>query len=301
MLSVVISAYNEERNIEECIESVSDIASEIIVVDNGSSDKTADLAKKAGAKIFTQVNDVRKIDIQKNYGFDKAHEDWILSLDADERVTPKLAAEIIKEISQNSKTAGYWIPRKNIIFGKWIRHSLWWPDYQLRLFKKGKGKFPNATVHVPIDVKGDTRHLSEPMLHKSYDSVQTFVNRMNNIYTEVEAEGIVKNGEKLKWIDAVELPVSDFFKTYFLQKGYRDGIHGLILSVLQSFYMFLVFAKVWEKQGFYERDEKEILAGLTDEFNKKTNEGKFWLLTAMQHESRNPFKKIVYAVSKKLM
>lgn len=301
MISVVISAYNEEKNIEECIESVSDIASEVIVVDNSSSDKTSELAKKAGATVFTQVNDVRRIDIQKNYGFEKAHEEWILSLDADERVTPRLAAEIMKEISQNSKITGYWIPRKNIIFGKWIRHSIWWPDYQLRLFKKGKGKFPNATVHVPIDVKGETRHLSEPMQHKSYDSIQLFVNRMNNIYTEVEAEGIIKNGEKLKWIDAIELPVSDFFKTYFLQKGYRDGIHGLILSVLQAFYMFLVFAKVWEKQGFYERDEKEILGELSNEFNKKTDEGKFWMLTAMQHETRNPLKKIIYAVSKKLV
>ncbi len=299
MVSIVISAYNEEKNIKECLESLQDFASEIIVVDNSSTDKTGEIAKKMGVKVFKQANDPQKIDLQKNYGFEKASNEWILSLDADERLTPKLITEIKHEIEKHPKVSGFLIPRKNIIFNKWIRHSLWWPDYQLRLFKKGKGKFLKATVHVPISVSGEIRHLSEPMVHHSYTSISQYVNRMNNIYTDVEVEEIIKSGKKFMWIDAVQLPFSDFFKTFFLQKGYRDGLHGLVLSTLQAFYMFLLFAKVWEKQGFYEKSEKELLKGISAEMMCIENQGKFWLFTALQHEARNPFKKLLYMISKK--
>lgn len=300
MISVVISAHNEEKNIKDCIESVLDLASEIIVIDNSSTDNTSDIAKKLDAKVYKQQNDVKKIDLQKNFGFEKATGEWILSLDADERLTPQLIKEIKQEVAKDVKTVGYWIPRKNIIFNKWIRNSIWWPDYQLRLFKKGKGKFPHATVHVPLEVKGETRHLSEPMVHESYDSISRFVNRMNNIYTEVEADEIVKSGKKILWIDSVRLPASDFMKTFFLQKGYRDGMHGLVLSILQAFYMFLVFAKTWEKQGFYERSEREVLKGVVKETESIVNQGKFWTLTALQNETRNPIKKSLYVLARKI-
>lgn len=301
MISVVISAHNEEKNIKDCIDSVSDFASEIIVLDNDSTDKTAEIAKKNGAIVYHQPNDVKKIDIQKNLGFDKATMPWILSLDADERISPKLAHEIVTVISEESKTSGYWIPRKNIIFGKWIKHSLWWPDYQLRLFRKGKGRFPQATVHMPIEVKGETKHLSEPMEHKSYETIQGFVNRMNNIYTEVEADGLAEKSPRLHWSDSIKMPVSDFFKTFFLQRGYKDGMHGLMLSILQAFYTFLVFAKVWEKQGFYERGEKEILVGMEKEFHSASFQWKHWLFTVYKNETRNPIKKMLYMISKKLI
>lgn len=301
MISVVISAHNEEKNIRGCIDSVEDFASEIIVLDNDSTDKTAEIALKMGAVVFKQHNDVKKIDLQKNLGFEKASMPWILSLDADERITPKLAQEIVREIALDSKTAGYWIPRKNMIFGKWIKHSIWWPDYQLRLFRKNKGKFPQASVHVAIEVKGETKHLAEPMQHNSYETIQEFVNRMNNIYTEIEADSIIKNSEKLHWADAIKFPVSDFLKTFFLQRGYKDGMHGLMLSMLQAFYMFLVFAKVWEKQGFYEKSEKEILTGVEKEFHKVSKDATYWFFTVNQNETRNPFKKILFMVSKKLI
>lgn len=300
MISVVISAHNEEKNIRDCIESAADLASEIIVIDNDSSDKTSEIARSMGAVVYKQPNDVKKIDLQKNYGFEKASMPWILSLDGDERITPALANEIEKEIANDSKTVGFWIPRKNIIFGKWIRHSLWWPDYQLRLFRRNKGKFPHATVHMPLEVKGETKHLSEPMEHMSYDSIQGFVSRMNDIYTEVEAEAAFKS-KKMHWTDAIKLPVSDFLKTFFLQRGYKDGMHGLMLSVLQAFYMFLVVAKVWEKQGFYERGEKEILKGVEREFQSSSADIKYWFFSVFQSETRNPVKKMIYLLSKKLI
>lgn len=301
MISVVISTHNEEKNILDCIASVEDFATEIIVVDNSSTDKTYALAKKAGATVFSQANDPHKIDLQKNFGFEKAREDWILSLDADERVTQKLAQEIERVVSSSPTINGFWIPRKNIIFGKWIKNSIWWPDYQLRLFRRGKGKFINTAVHKPIDIKGETRHLSEPLFHKNYDSIYEFVFRMNSIYTEMEANEIYKSGKKLHFTKAIEMPVSDFLKTYFLQKGYRDGLHGLVLSMLQAFYMLLVFAKVWERQGFYEREGKEVLSMVNREFYNYIIQGKFWLFTALQNESKNPIKKAFYLVSKKFL
>lgn len=301
MITVVISAYNEERHIKECIESVEGLADEVIVVDNSSTDKTASIAKKAGAIVFQQENNPLKIDLQKNFGFSKASHEWIVSLDADERMTPKLSDEIKKAIMSDSTTFGYWVPRKNIIFKKWIRHSIWWPDYQLRIFKKGKGKFLAASVHQPISIKGDTKHLSEPLTHYNYESVTQFVTRMNLIYTEIEADSIISSGSKMHWTKAINLPVSDFLKTYFLQHGYKDGLHGFILSTLQAFYMFLVVAKVWERQGFYEKDSKQVLKGMREELMSASQQYKFWMFTAQQKETRNPIKRIMYVVSKKTL
>lgn len=301
MISVVISAYNEEKNIKECIESVKDLADEIIVVDNSSTDKTGVIAKKAGAILFHQENNPHKIDLQKNFGFNKASYEWILSLDADERLTPKLIDEIKKAIHGADHVSGFWIPRKNMIFKKWIKHSIWWPDYQLRIFRKGKGKFLAASVHKPLEVKGETRHLSEPLVHYNYESISQFVNRMNNIYTEIEADAIIESNEKMHWTAAVKLPLSDFLKTYFLQQGYKDGLHGLVLSILQSFYMFLVFAKVWERQGFYEKDGKEIMKGLEHELFDVSSQTKYWLFKTHEKGTRNPFKKILYIISRKTL
>jgi len=301
MLSVVISAHNEEKNIKECLESVGNLADEIIVIDNSSTDRTGEIAKKLGAKVITQENDYKKIDLQKNFGFDHASGDWIFSLDADERITPKLSDEIKKTILLTNDISGYFVPRKNIIFGRWIRHSIWWPDYQLRLFKKGKGRFPKVSVHQPIDVKGETRHLSEPLIHNNYNSISQFVFKMNTIYTEIESEEMVKSGHKVSASDSIKMPVSDFLKTYFLQKGYKDGLHGFVLSVLQSFYMFLVFAKTWERQGFFEKKQEDMIKIFNDETEKYHKEFRYWMFTALFKEAKNPIKKITYYLGRKLL
>lgn len=301
MITVVISAYNEEKNIKDCIMSAKLLADEVIVVDNSSSDSTSKISKSLGAIVYVQENVPLKIDLQKNYGFSRASQPWILSLDADERISPKLAEEIKKTVALEENIDGYFLPRKNIIFGKWIKHSIWWPDYQLRLFRKGKARFVYASVHDPIHIRGKTKHLSEPLVHFNYDSISQFVKRMDSIYTESEARNIISEKKKTHWIDAVRMPSSDFIKTYFFQKGYRDGLHGLVLSILQAFYMFLVFAKVWEKQGFYERDEKEVLKGVVHELSGISSEWKFWAIKSLSSETINPVKKIILSVSKRFI
>src|SRR3990167_405928 len=166
-ISVVISAFNEEDKIEDCLASAKLIADEIIFVDNTSNDKTVVIAKKYTTKIFIRPNDPVMINRNKNFGFTKVTGDWILSLDADERLTPELIREIRSKISVN-QFSGYEIPRKNIIFGKWIKHSIWWPDYNLRLFRKGKGKFPLAHVHEKLEVRGSVGQLQNPMRKRKF-------------------------------------------------------------------------------------------------------------------------------------
>ena len=218
-ISVVISAYNEERLLQDCLASVQDFADEIIVVDNSSTDRTKEIAKKYTKKVFTQKNDPTSIDLQKNFGFGKATNEWVLSLDADERLTPELCKEIIEVLRKNpSEIQAYRIPRKNIIFGKWIEHSLWWPDYQVRLFRKGKGQYAAEKVHQQLQVQGEIGTLKEAFLHENYQSISQYLQKMDR-YTENEAKALLKDNVHMHWIDMLRLPVRDFLKTFFFAAG----------------------------------------------------------------------------------
>ena len=305
-LSVVISAFNEEERIKDCLESVKDLASEIIFVDNSSLDKTREIAKKYTDKIFTRKNNLM-LNVNKNYGFSKATGDWILSLDADERITPELEEEIKEKIGNsdpptgggNSDVVGYWIPRKNIIFGKWIQHSIWWPDYQLRLFRRGKGRFPEKHVHEYLHVEGQTEKLQNPLEHLNYSTISQFIYKMDKIYTESEVEKIISSGKVLTWIDAIRFPVNDFLKTFFAQKGYKDGLHGLVLSMLQAMYQEVVFAKVWERQGFKEENNAHFLKDIYKECKKIIREFHYWSITSFLETSYNPLKRLFYRALRK--
>ncbi len=296
-LSVVISAYNEESKIKDCLESVV-FADEIIFVNSSSTDNTVSIAKQYTKKIFTQPNNLM-LNVNKNYGFSKATGDWILSLDADERVTPELRKEIeLGIMNYESGINGYWIPRKNIIFGKWIQSNMWWPDYQLRLIKRGSGAFPQKRVHEKIEVEGETAKLSQPFLHYNYETVSQFIQKMDKIYTEDETKNILGDGKKFTWVDAIRMPAQDFIKTYFAQKGYKDGLHGLVLSLFQAMYMEVVFAKVWQRHGF--KEETLSLPSVKQEFRKASREIRYWFLTSFLEEAKNPLTKLVLRVKRKL-
>ena len=295
-LSVVISAYNEEKNIEECLNSIK-WADEIILIDNTSTDRTVEIAKKFTDKILIRPNNLM-LNVNKNYGFSKATSEWILSLDADERAADELKQEILKNIHNsefiiNNSINAFWIPRKNIIFGKWIKHSIWWPDYQLRLFKKNKGKFPCKHIHEYLEVEEKTKKLKNPLIHYNYQTISQYLYKLDKIYTENEAENIIKSGKVLTWQDAIEMPVRDFLKTFFAREGYKDGTHGLVLSLLQSFYALVVFAKVWEREGFKDKIKRNFLEEITDEFKKSGREFKHWLVQSKLKTEKNIFKKII--------
>lgn len=297
-ISVVISAYNEEEKIKDCLESVRNLADEIIFVDNSSSDRTVQIAGEYTDKIYTKPNDPVNLNKNKNVGFSKAASPWILSLDADERVTEELAREI-KSAVAGEGFDGYEIPRKNIIFGKWIRNSIWWPDYNLRLFKKGNGIFPEKHVHEKIKVEGRIDRLKNPLVHLNYQTVYQFINKLNNSYSESEAQNFINLNRSINWYDVIRWPVNDFLKTFFAQKGYRDGMHGLVLSMLQAMYALVFFAKVWEKkESFKDITPDDFLIKVIREFERAGKEIKFWVFEALIYE--NPLKKYFYKLKRKI-
>ncbi|MEK7450620.1 MAG: glycosyltransferase family 2 protein [Patescibacteria group bacterium] len=303
-LSVVISAFNNEDKIKDCLESVK-WADEIVFVDNSSTDKTLDVAKKYTSKIFSRPNN-KMLNINKNFGFSKAEGDWILSLDSDERVTPELKKEIVSILDQRPKTKdqrpvnGYWIPRKNIIFGKWMQHTGWYPDHQLRLSRNGKGRFEEKHVHEMIKVEGETGYLKNNITHYNYDSIMQFLSKMANIYAPNEAEQKIANGYIFNWRDAIRFPVGEFLSRFFAREGYRDGFHGLMLSILMAFYHFIVFASIWEMQKFNDSTDDKFLEEVNSELDKSHQQIRFWSSKERIKQIKNPFRKALSILIDKL-
>ncbi len=289
-LSVVISTYNGEGKIEECLKSVS-FADEIILINNSSTDKTVEIAQKYTSKIFQRPNNPM-LNVNKNFGFSKASGDWILSLDDDERVTPKLKEEIQEVLRSSVFKNGYRIPRKNIIFGKWIQHAGWYPDYQLRLFRKGKGEFAKKHVHEMLSLEGEPGTFSGDLMHLNYESVSQFLDKMIRIYTTSEAQHLINNGYEFKLSDSIKMPTQEFLRRFFLQKGYKDGAHGLILSLLMSFYHLVVFAKLWEINKFKDSEENSLLI-FEEEFRNVKKEVDYWVDKENGKLVKNLFKRIL--------
>lgn len=296
-LSVVISAFNEEKMIEECLISVKDVAHEIIVIDNTSSDRTKDIAKKYTDKVITRENNLM-LNVNKNFGIEKAAGDWILVLDADERLTEELSKEIVDILISDQKDSGFTMPRKNIIFGKWIEHTGWYPDRQLRLFKRGKGKFAEKHVHEMITIEGSIGELKNPLYHINYTSVSQFLDKMIRIYTISEAENLLKSGYTPKTSDAILMPSSEFMKRFFAEKGYKDGVHGLYLSLLMAFYHLVVFIRVWEAKSYPEN--KNTLEQVTSASKQSYKELRYWITFSKNESERNPIKKISRKILQKV-
>ena len=299
-VTAVISAFNEEANIETCLKSLI-FADEIIVVDNSSTDKTSEIAKKFTKKVFVQENDPNLIDLQKNFGFEKASSEWILSIDADEEVSPELAREIKATIQKKSgDVVGYWIPRKNIIFGKFMEHTGWYPDPQLRLFIKGKGKFVMVHVHEPIKLDGESAYLTEHLIHHHYKTIPEFLRKHLFVYAPNEAQNYLDKGYQLSYYDAIRFPLNEFISRFFARKGYLDGFHGLMLSLLMAFYHFTIFAYLWEKQGFKEHNHENFLEDTEGEFKKAGKEILFWITKEKLEGIKNPIQRNLQKISDKV-
>ncbi|MBI5019232.1 glycosyltransferase family 2 protein [Candidatus Gottesmanbacteria bacterium] len=296
-ISVVISTYNRADSLARTLASLRPLDPEIIVIDNESSDATSEVAKRYHAKVFKRPNNLM-LNVNKNFGFSKATGDWILCLDDDEELTPELAREI-KDAIKTDRVAGFWIPRKNIIFGKWMKYGIWWPDRQLRLFRRGEGKYAEKHVHEYVEVAGMTETLTSAYTHHNYDSISQYLNKMQNIYTENELKKYEAAGYRVSWRDAVRFPVSDFLKLYFAQSGYKDGLHGLVLAMLQAFYSFVIFVKLWEKEKFREIDIYPDHA--MGEFAHSGKEISYWITTTKIREATNPLAKWWYTIIRKVL
>jgi glycosyltransferase involved in cell wall biosynthesis len=242
-ISVTIISRNEARNIEECLASVS-WASEVVVVDQFSTDSTAEIARACGAKVFREP--WHGFARQKNIALERARGPWILSLDADERVTGLLREEILQVLGEDSDFSGFFVPRKNFFCGKWIRHGGWYPDYTLRLFRKSAGRFAERSVHERVVVHGKTARLKQPLEHYTYRSIGDYVLRMER-YSRLAAHELRRQGVSPSWSTLLFRPLFTFFKMYALKRGFMDGREGLFLAASYAFYTFLKYERIKEK------------------------------------------------------
>lgn len=295
-VAVVVTTFNSEKTIEATLQSVSEVANEIIVVDGTSTDNTIAIVKRYTDKIFVRENH-QMLNINKNFGFSKASSEWILCLDSDECITPELSDEILK-MNEDSITNGFFIPRKNIIFGKWIEHTGWYPDPQLRLFKKNSGRFEEKHVHEFIKIQGETETLVNPMTHLNYESIDQFLNKMIKTYTISEAENLIKSGYIYNGFDIIRMPLSEFLKRYFAEQGYKDGMHGLVLSSLMAFYHFVVFLRIWEKNKY--PDENDVDNIFEKGAITVASEMKYWMTKKKIDTEKNPLKRHVLRIKRKL-
>ncbi len=252
-LSVVIITKNEEKNLTRCLESVK-WADEIIVVDSKSTDLTIEIAQKYKTEIL--IIDWTGFGPAKNEGVAQATSEWILSIDADEVVTPLLKEEIL-DIAKNSQQCnGFYINRKTNFLGKWIQYSGWYPDYVLRLFRKDEGKFDNARVHEKLIVNGKTERLNNDLLHYSYPNLKHYFEKAN-LYTTLGARDSFEKGKKVSLSDITVRPFASFIKHYIIKQGYRDGIEGLFISAFSALSVMVKYAKLRELYKNKDRENYE--------------------------------------------
>lgn len=288
MLSVVITAWNEELNLPRAIASVKSIADEIVVVDTESTDKTAEVAKKLGCKVYKHAN-TGIVEPVRNFSTSKARGDWILLLDADEEVSPKLA-EYIAEIVANPEADYYRIARRSIIFGQWIKSEHWWPDYVYRLFKKGSITWSD-TIHSIPETIGTGQDLPAredlSIIHYHYNSIHQYLSRMDR-YTDFQVKAKIANDYIFNWPDLVIKPIDEFFNQYFARKGFSQGLHGLALSVLQMISEAVLYLKLWEANRFIETEPK--IDDLVKSLREKAKEFTWWTYQAKIETSIWPVK-----------
>jgi len=282
-ISVVINTLREEKNLPRAIASVKDLADEIVVVDMESDDGTAEVAKKLGAKVFNHKR-TGYVEPARNFGIEKATNSWVLILDADEEIPVKLAQKI-KQIVKNPKADYFRIPRKNIVFGKWLKHSRWWPDYNIRLFKKGSVTW-NEVIHMVPMTAGIGADIEEKeelaIIHHNYDSIEQYIERMNR-YTTLHALLRVKEGYKFNWKDLIVKPSNEFLSRYFFGEGYKDGLHGLALSLLQAASELSLYLKIWQKEKF--TDSTPEVRDVITTMREEEKDLHYWQSDAIYKES----------------
>lgn len=236
-LSIVLATFNEEKNLPSCLESVKDIADEIVIVDGTSTDKTVAIAESFNAKVITTTNKPN-FHINKQIAIDKATKDWILQLDADEHVSKPLAREIEEKINDKDNTySGYWIPRKNWFLGRYLMKGGQYPDYTVRLYKNGKGRLPQKDVHEQAEVDGEVGYTKEALLHYPYKDFAFYLSKWHR-YVSFIAGQIKKEGHLYNPYFAVKqlllLPIYWFLLTFIRHKGFMDSWQGFVFSFFSA-------------------------------------------------------------------
>ena len=246
-ISAVLITFNAEHNIDAALHSLEGIADEIIVVDSHSTDRTAKIARRHTERV-TERTWTNYAD-QKNFGNSLAKHLWILSLDADERISPALREEILALKEGSPDCAAFSMPRQVFYLGRWIRHSGWYPDRRLRLFRKDAARWEGEYVHESLVLEGSARPLSGVIQHFSYRNIAEHVERINT-FSGLGAQKLYAARKKCRWAHLLLLPPARFLKSYVLRLGVLDGFAGLVISALNGYAIFLRYAKlreIWKK------------------------------------------------------
>ena len=246
VLSVCIITHNEEGNIARTLDSVKTIADELIVVDSGSTDRTVELARARGAKVF--VEEWRGFSKQKNAAMAKASGDWILSLDADEEVSPELATSIQKLLRSGAAPEfdAYMVARRNLYLNRWLKRSGYYPDRKLRLVRRGMGEFEDRAVHESMHTTGKIGRLEGDLIHHAYATLESFIehaNRYSSLGGEMEAS---ERKVGFSIANIVLRPIVAFIYRYFFRLGFLDGREGLLVHLNHAAYVSWKYAKAWE-------------------------------------------------------
>lgn len=239
-LSVVIITLNEEKNIGRCLESVKSVADEIVVVDSLSTDRTKEICQQFNVRFVEQK--FLGYQDQKNFAHQLAKYDYVLSLDADEALSPKLL-EAVKKVKNNFEYDGYSFNRLTNYNGEWIRHCGWYPDSKVRLVKKSKAQWGGGNIHEGLEVQGSLGHLEGDLLHYSFESISSHVLQTNKFST-MEAKVLFDKGKRASLSKLVTRPFVQFFKDYILRKGFLDGRYGFVICFINSIYVLLKYAKM---------------------------------------------------------
>ncbi len=243
-ISAVVLTRNEAGNIVDCLATLT-WADERVVLDSYSDDDTVPLAQDAGALVYQRQ--FRDYADQRNAALDLITSDWVFFVDADERATPELAQEV-RDVTAHGSRVGWWVPRHNYIFGHRMRGAGWYPDYQLRLFRRDQGWYnPDRRVHELVVLDGPAGHLQNPLTHYNYNNLREFRQRQAK-YTDYDATVLYEAGQRARPHNFILQPLREFRRRFWSQAGYRDHLYGLFLSLLMAHYEFVKYRKLWRLQ-----------------------------------------------------
>lgn len=298
-ISAVINTRNEGSLLEDCLKSLK-FCDEIVVVDMESDDNSREIAYKHTHNVFIH-KPLDWVEPARNFGISKATGDWILIIDPDETVPHSLCAKLI-EIADEGKFDFVRIPRKNTIFGEWMKYSRWWPDYNVRFFKKGKVEWQDIIHSIPVTFgEGLTLDAKEDLSigHLRYTTIDQYLNHMLR-YTKIQAEELIKDGYQFSFADILSRPIGEFLSRFFAGEGYKDGFHGLVLSLLQGFSFVIVYLRVWQEQGFKTQKGNSFYQTFLSTTGSKAREFTYWQFTMLMHLTDSKLKRLYFKIKRKL-
>jgi len=299
-ISAVVNTRNEAENIFDCLKSLH-FCDEIVVVDMESEDDTKKIAKQFTDRIYEHKM-VGFVEPARNFAINKALGDWIFIVDADERVPKTLATKLIG-IADKNEVDFVRIPRKNLVFGEWLHHSRWWPDYNIRFFKKGAVEWQDEIHSVPITYGTGINLEAEPgtaLEHLHYRNVDEYFIRALR-YSGQQAKELIESGYKFDPADLIKKPIGEFLSRFFAGEGYKDGLHGLVVAFLQFFSVLLIYLKVWQADSHHPVKEKEFSPLWQQSFIEKFKEFRYWFITVKLQNSSSKTEAFLLKLKRRLL